>query len=105
MDAQKLCFNFWLKREIFLFSNASRMAVGAIQPPMQWLPGFSIHGGMEDSTQPTTHLPPVVRLRMSGVIPPPSICLHGIQRKNFTFTFPCCNALHSPRREDERIYR
>lgn len=67
--------------------------------------GLSIPGGMEDRAQPTTHLQPVVRLRMSGVIPPLSIRLHGIQRKNFTFTFPCCNALQYPRWEDEWIYR
>jgi hypothetical protein len=65
--------------------------------------GFSIPGGMKDRAQPTTHLQPVVRLRISGVTPPLSICLHGIQRKNFTF--PCCNALHYPRWEDEGIYR
>jgi len=42
---------------------------------------------MEDSAQPTTHLQPVVRLRMSGVIPPLSICLHGIHRKTLPLLF------------------
>lgn len=35
----------------------------------------------------TTHLHLVVRLRLSGAPPlPPSICLQGLHRDNFTFT-------------------
>jgi len=32
------------------------------------------------------HLLLVVGLQMSGAIPPPPICLHGVYRDNFTFT-------------------
>jgi len=57
MDAQKLWFNFWLKKEIFLFSNASRLAVGATQPPMQWLPGV-LHPCRHERQGTAYHSPP-----------------------------------------------
>jgi hypothetical protein len=37
--AKELDFDFWQGRKIFLFSTASRLAVGPAQPPVQWVPG------------------------------------------------------------------
>ena len=33
----------------------------------------------------TTHLHPMLRSRMGGAIPTPTVCLHGMDRENFTF--------------------
>jgi hypothetical protein len=38
-------------------------------------------------THSRTHLCVVLRLGMSGAVSPLSICLYGVQRDNFTFTF------------------
>jgi hypothetical protein len=70
----------------FLFSTASRLALGPTQPPIQWVLGApSPEGGREADQSPSP------KLRISGAIPPlpPSVfmawCLVK-QRDNFIFT-------------------
>jgi hypothetical protein len=36
---QELCFGFWQGQEIFLFSEALRLALGPTQPSVQWVLG------------------------------------------------------------------
>jgi hypothetical protein len=57
MDAQKLWFNFWLKKEIVFFFNASRLTVGAIRSPMQWLSGV-LHPWRHGRQGTAYHSPP-----------------------------------------------
>jgi hypothetical protein len=52
---------------IFLFTTASRPALGPIQPPIQWAPGALSSGR---GVKQTTHLHLVPRSRMSGATPP-----------------------------------
>jgi hypothetical protein len=53
----------------FLFTTASRTALGSSQPPIQW-----VLGALSLSVKLTTHLYLVPRLRMSGAIPPLPQC-------------------------------
>jgi hypothetical protein len=81
-----LGFNSWQGLGIFLFTTASRMALGPTQPPIQWAPGALSLG-----VKLTILLHPVPKSRMCGVIPalPQYImawCLVK-HRDNFIFTF------------------
>jgi len=70
--------------EIFWFYF--RLAQRSIQSPVHWIACRDY--ALEESDQSmklTTHLHFLLRLRMSGGIPPLSQYLHGIQRYNFTF--------------------
>jgi hypothetical protein len=78
---------------IFLFTTASRTALGLTQPPIQWVPG-ALSMGVKQPRREAHHSPPSsdVGQRKSGAIPPlpntPS--WRGAQlkhRDNFTFTF------------------
>jgi hypothetical protein len=64
-------FNFRQGQEIFLYSTAPRPALGPMQPPVQWVPGFFPRG-----VQLTIHLHSVSRSRMDLYLHSP-ICLHG----------------------------
>jgi hypothetical protein len=74
---------------IFLFSTASRPALGPTQPPIKWVPG-ALSSGIKRPGREADHLPPLLmpRSRMRGAIPPPQYvfmawCL--VKHKN-TFT-------------------
>ena len=64
-------------QELFLSCEASRLFLGPTQPPIHWVPMmFSL---VLKQLAQTTHLHPVPKLRMSGVIPPPHwMFLHGM---------------------------
>jgi hypothetical protein len=108
MDAQILWFNFWLKKEIFLFSNASRLAVGAIQPPMQWLPGGVLHPWRHGRQGTAYHSPPTSdevknEWCYTSTLSMPS--WHSEKETLPLLFLAAMHSLHSPRWEDERIYR
>jgi hypothetical protein len=67
---------------IFLFTTTSRMALGPIQPPIQWVPGAPFLGvkwpGCEvDNSPPSSDK---VKNTWSYTSTPP-ICLHGMVLK------------------------
>jgi hypothetical protein len=55
---------------IFLFTTASRTALGPTQPPIQWVPGALTLGYSSRGVKLTIHLHVVLRSRMRGAIPP-----------------------------------
>jgi hypothetical protein len=55
---------------IFLFTTASRPALGSTQPPIQWVPGALSLGCRGPGAKLTTHLHLAPRSRMRGAIPP-----------------------------------
>jgi hypothetical protein len=58
------------QNRIFLFTTASRPALGSTQPPIQWLSGV-LYPEVKRSGRETDYSPPsVLRLRMREVIPP-----------------------------------
>ena len=54
---------------VFLFSETSRLALGPTQPPIQWLPVFSLGGESGLVGKFATHSHLIPRLRISGTIP------------------------------------
>jgi hypothetical protein len=78
---------------IFLFTTASRTALGPTQPPIQWVPG-ALSLGIERAGREADHSPPSsadVKNAWSYTYTSP-IRLHGVvlsqkHRNNFTFTF------------------
>jgi len=62
-------FNSQHRQEILLFSTMSRMALDPTQPTIQWILGYFPQGYSRWAVQLTTHLHPVLRLRMSGAKP------------------------------------
>jgi hypothetical protein len=80
--------------EIFLFTTVSGMALGPIQPPIQWVPG-GLSLGVKWPGHEADHLPPSsAKSRMHGAIPPlPQYfmmwCLVK-HRDNFTFYMLLC---------------
>jgi hypothetical protein len=56
--------------EIFLFTTASRTALGPTQPPIQWVPEAFSLGGNRPGRE-AGHLPPFsAEVKMRGAIPP-----------------------------------
>jgi hypothetical protein len=55
--------------KIFLFSTASRPALGPIQPPIQWIPG-AISPEIKRQGREANHTPPSSAVKNGGVIPP-----------------------------------
>jgi hypothetical protein len=54
-----LGFDFRQGLRIFLFTTASRTALGPTQPPIQWVPGaISLGGGVKRLGRETDHSPP-----------------------------------------------
>ena len=74
-------------QESRLFSEISRPAVGPIEPPTRWVPGFFL-AGKEAMTWcwPLTSNSTEVKNVWSYTWAPP-ICLLGMDRDSFTFTF------------------
>jgi hypothetical protein len=62
---------------IFLFTTASRPALGLTQPPIQGVPG-ALSLGIKRPGREADHSHLVPRSRMRGVVPPPPIRLHGV---------------------------
>jgi hypothetical protein len=62
--------SIWQKQEIFLYSTASRLALGLTQPPIQWVPGaFSL--GVKQLGHEADHSPPsIAEVKNGGPIPP-----------------------------------
>jgi len=63
-------FAFQGSARLFISAPASRLALGPIQPPIQWVPGFLSPGLSDWSMKLITHFHLVLRVRMSGTIPP-----------------------------------
>jgi hypothetical protein len=76
------------RKEIFLFSTASRPPLKTIQPPIQWIAG-ALPLGIEQPGRETDHSPPVsAEVKNVGAIPPLPHRAYLIKRRdNFTFTF------------------
>jgi hypothetical protein len=55
---------------IFVFTTASKPALGPTQPPIQWVPGAISLVVKRGGVRLTTHLQLVPRPRMCGAIPP-----------------------------------
>jgi hypothetical protein len=77
---------------IFLFTTASRMALGSTQPPIQWVPG-ALSLEVKRPGHEADHSPPSsaeVKNAWSYISTPP-IHLHGVvlskRRYNFTFSW------------------
>jgi hypothetical protein len=88
-----LGFESWQGLEIFLFTTVSRIALGPIQPPIQWVPeALSLR--VKQPGHEADHSPPSgakVKECMELYLHSP-ICLHGMvfsqekkHRGNFTF--------------------
>jgi hypothetical protein len=87
-----LAFDSQWGLEIFLFTTASRTALGSIQPPMQWVPG-ALSMGVKRPEREADHSPPSsaeVKNTWSYTSTPQYVfmawCLVK-HRDNFTFTF------------------
>jgi len=66
-------------KEFFLYTTASRTALGTTKPPIPWVTGtLSLKGLSGWGVKLTTHLCLVPSLRMWKVIPPFPICLYGM---------------------------
>ena len=76
-------FDSWQEQEIFVSLRMSRPALEPTQPPC---PG-GIRGSFLGTWSWPLTLLLVHRFRMNEAIPLPFICLHGVQRDNFTFMF------------------
>jgi hypothetical protein len=69
---------FWQQQMIFVFSIASRPALGPTQPPIRWLPG-SLSSEVKWQMREADHSPPFsAKVKNGGAIPPLPIWLHGI---------------------------
>jgi hypothetical protein len=76
---------FPARGKIFLFSIASRPALGFIQPPIKVVPG-ALSPGLERSGLKVDHSPSAsAEVKNVGALPPLPICLIIKRRNNFTF--------------------
>jgi hypothetical protein len=58
------------QRKIFLFSTASRLALGPTQPSVEWVPG-ALSPGVKQQGREADHPPPSgARVKNGGAIPP-----------------------------------
>jgi hypothetical protein len=73
-------------KDMFSFPETYRSAPGTTPSTIQWVPGFFPRGIRGRGVNSTTHLNVVPRLRMSEATytSSPLVCLHGIDRDNFT---------------------
>jgi hypothetical protein len=74
-----LGFNFWWGLGILLFTTTSRMAVGPIQPPIQWVPGDLSLGVKQPGDEADCSPPSSAKVKecMELYLLSP-ICLHGM---------------------------
>jgi hypothetical protein len=65
-----LGFSSWEGQEIFLFSTASRLALGTSQPPIQWVPG-PLSLGVKPPGREADHSHPCsANFKIDGAMPP-----------------------------------
>ena len=85
--AKKLWFGSQQRQDVNCFCTVSVVAVGTI--PVHWAPEALPTSKVARlcSVLVTADRRLVPRLRISGAIPPPPICLHGMHRESFTLTF------------------
>jgi hypothetical protein len=62
--------------KIFLFSTASRLALGLTQPPIEWVPGV-IFLGIKRVGREGDHSPSSAEIKNGGAIPSLPIRLYG----------------------------
>jgi hypothetical protein len=68
-------FDYRQEQGIFLYSTASRLAMGPTQPPIQWVPG-AFSPGIKRSGREADHSPPSrTKVKNVGATPPlPHMC-------------------------------
>jgi hypothetical protein len=78
---------------VFLFTTASRPALGPTQPPIQWIPG-ALSLGVKLTRREADHSPPSsveVKNAWSYTSTPQYVfmawCLVKVKHRDFTFTF------------------
>lgn len=59
----------------------SRLAVGLTQPPIRWVPGLNQPGQVDHSPLFSAQVKSEWRCTC------PAVCLHGVDRDNFVFSF------------------
>jgi hypothetical protein len=58
-----LGFDFWQGLGIFLFTTASRIALGPTQPPIQWVPGALSLGVKQPGSEADYSLPSSAKVK------------------------------------------
>jgi hypothetical protein len=70
LQAEMAGFNSGQRQEIFLFSTASRLALGPTQHPIQWVPG-ALSLGVKRPGSESDHSPPSsTEFKIGGAVSP-----------------------------------
>jgi hypothetical protein len=84
--AGQLGFDSWQRQGFFVFTTASRLVLGPIQPPTQWVPGVKWSGHEADHSPPSSaevknvqsHTSTPSYILTTWCLVKHRICLHGI---------------------------